>query len=385
MWLATSPAVELLEAVAGPGDGVRMYHDFGFKHWDDAGGPAERAATDRWLDGLDEGTVFYGLMHAPRGFRDAVVERGFEHRQEDAEVEWRAALRGVGTVQFVWEAARAGWELAGGDEEEGGEGGEPPDWARGLRVPAARDLAGRAWLDRAVPGWRRGAPVAFACNGGSGLKVFKPERLAAVMDVVLRRTGGHVVLVAGPDDRRAARVLAAVREPGRVAVLGPEHLLTTAGVLRRCRGLVSNDSGLLHMGGALGLPLVGVFGPTRAVLYMPRVAGASGGTGEASGARGRAVEPTTGSACCPLREPAGLGPPACIAEGSCRLEPSRCIDEVRTLAVARAVLETFGLPRRPAFGTGPPPRDADADVAPSPPRPDARYTPTHRPHPRVRR
>ena len=330
VWLATEPAVELLEVLAWPGDEVRTYHDFGFLHWDDPGGAAERAATDRWLDALPPGSRFYGLMHAPRGFRDRVVARGFENQQEDAEAEWRAAKAGEGPRRFVWRAARLGWGLPGNDE--------PP--ANDFEVPAAHDAAAERWLDRQVPGWRGeadgGGPVAFACNGGSDLKVWPAGRLAAVMDMVLSRTSGRVVLVAGPDDERAERVLGAMRRPDRVAVLGREHLLTTAGVLRRCRGLVSNDSGLLHLGGALGLPLVGVFGPTRAKLYMPQVPGRPT----------HAVEPTGGSACCPLREPSGLGPPACISEGRCRLEPRRCIEDVSTLAVARAVLEVFDLPRR---------------------------------------
>ena len=338
VWLATKPAVELLGVLARPGDEVRTYHDFGFRHWDDPGGAAERAATDRWLDALPEGSRFYGLMHAPRGFRDRVVARGFANQQEDAEAEWRAAQDGDGPRRFVWRAARLGWDLPGDDE--------PP--ATDFAVPDMHDAAAERWLDRHVPRWRDGArgggggggggPVAFACNGGSELKVWPEERLAAVLDVVLSRTPGRAVLVAGPDAERAARVMDRARDRQRVAVLGREHLLTTAGVLRRCRGLVSNDSGLLHLGGALGLPLVGVFGPTRAKLYMPRVQGLAR-------ARSRAVEPTGGSACCPLREPRGLGPPVCISEGRCRLEPNRCIEEVSTLAVARAVIHVFNLPR----------------------------------------
>ncbi len=36
-----------------------------------------------------------------------------------------------------------------------------------------------------------------------------------------------------------------------------------AGVLAQCRALVSNDSGAMHFGAALGVPLIAMFGPTN--------------------------------------------------------------------------------------------------------------------------
>ena len=40
-------------------------------------------------------------------------------------------------------------------------------------------------------------------------------------------------------------------------------LPTLAGVLSACRALVSNDSGAMHLGAALGVRVTAVFGPTN--------------------------------------------------------------------------------------------------------------------------
>jgi lipopolysaccharide heptosyltransferase II len=43
----------------------------------------------------------------------------------------------------------------------------------------------------------------------------------------------------------------------------------TALILRRCRLLVSNDTGVMHLGAALGTPTVGLFGPNSPVHWAP--------------------------------------------------------------------------------------------------------------------
>jgi len=47
-----------------------------------------------------------------------------------------------------------------------------------------------------------------------------------------------------------------------------------AGVLAHTKALVANDSGVMHLGAALGLPTTALFGPTDSRLTAPRSAGA---------------------------------------------------------------------------------------------------------------
>ncbi len=46
-------------------------------------------------------------------------------------------------------------------------------------------------------------------------------------------------------------------------------VLATAAVLSQCRLVIGIDSGLLHLGGALDVPILGVFGPTNPNYYLP--------------------------------------------------------------------------------------------------------------------
>jgi ADP-heptose:LPS heptosyltransferase len=55
-----------------------------------------------------------------------------------------------------------------------------------------------------------------------------------------------------------------------VHVMDPDlPLMTMAAILSQCRLLVGIDSGLLHLAGAVGTPVAGVFGPTNPRYFLP--------------------------------------------------------------------------------------------------------------------
>lgn len=49
----------------------------------------------------------------------------------------------------------------------------------------------------------------------------------------------------------------------------PGSVMRTAALLRRCNLLVSNDTGIMHLGAALGIPTVGLFGPNSPRYWAP--------------------------------------------------------------------------------------------------------------------
>jgi ADP-heptose:LPS heptosyltransferase len=56
--------------------------------------------------------------------------------------------------------------------------------------------------------------------------------------------------------------------------VGALDLADTAALLAECAALVSNDSGLMHVGAALGIPTFGVFGitsPAREAMDLPNM------------------------------------------------------------------------------------------------------------------
>jgi heptosyltransferase-2 len=78
------------------------------------------------------------------------------------------------------------------------------------------------------------------------------------------------VLLGTASDAPIASAVAAGFDPARVEnFAGRTDLLAFADQLRRCRLLVTNDSGGMHLANALGVPLVALFGPTNPVRTSP--------------------------------------------------------------------------------------------------------------------
>jgi heptosyltransferase-2 len=54
-----------------------------------------------------------------------------------------------------------------------------------------------------------------------------------------------------------------------IALIGRTDLPALAGVLMQCRGLVTNDSGAMHFGAAVGVSVTAMFGPTDEYATRP--------------------------------------------------------------------------------------------------------------------
>lgn len=82
---------------------------------------------------------------------------------------------------------------------------------------------------------------------------------------------GARVAIFGRDDERpmVLRLIDALPEDRCVDLVGRLDLLTVHACLKRCDFYVGNDSGLMHLAAASGLPTLGLFGPTQEVLYAP--------------------------------------------------------------------------------------------------------------------
>lgn len=75
-------------------------------------------------------------------------------------------------------------------------------------------------------------------------------------------TDARFLVFSGPSDREVnGWILQQVRE--RVHLVERPNLREALALLRRCRVFVSNDSGLMHLAAAVGVPVVALFGPTN--------------------------------------------------------------------------------------------------------------------------
>ncbi|EFH11199.1 hypothetical protein HMPREF0731_2580 [Pseudoroseomonas cervicalis ATCC 49957] len=57
--------------------------------------------------------------------------------------------------------------------------------------------------------------------------------------------------------------------PGAIDAVGRLELPEAAALLSRCALFLGNDSGLMHLAAAAGVPTLGLFGPTPAGEYAP--------------------------------------------------------------------------------------------------------------------
>jgi heptosyltransferase I len=125
------------------------------------------------------------------------------------------------------------------------------------------------WLSRQGLDPRRGAR-ALMLNVGAGwpTKVWPQERQSAFAQICAAR-GLPLVLVWGsPAEHDLARSIVATCPATHLAP--PTTIPQLAGLIAQAGVLVSGDTGPLHLGLALGVPAVGLFGPVPATRNGPR-------------------------------------------------------------------------------------------------------------------
>jgi heptosyltransferase-2 len=143
------------------------------------------------------------------------------------------------------------------------------------RVTVPRDAREAASRLLAARGWDGGTPLVALAPGAAygGAKRWPPEYFAELARA-LAADGVHSVIVGSAPDAATAREVerafdatAAGAEGGSRAgvlltVVGETDIPTLAGVMTLCRGLITNDSGAMHLAAAAGVPVTAVFGPT---------------------------------------------------------------------------------------------------------------------------
>jgi heptosyltransferase-2 len=133
--------------------------------------------------------------------------------------------------------------------------------------------ADRAEAERFLAGaglGRRDRFVAFAPGASFGpAKRWLTGHWARLADRLLLEHGDQVVLVGGAEERGIAARIAAMTARPVVSAAGALSLGGTAALIARSRGFVSNDSGLMHIGAAVGARTIGLFGSSNPAWTRP--------------------------------------------------------------------------------------------------------------------
>jgi heptosyltransferase II len=100
-------------------------------------------------------------------------------------------------------------------------------------------------------------------------KRWLPERFARVADALANRHGVHTVIVGGPAEVAMGQAVAKAMHTAPLNLAGKTSLRQLMAILDRCRLLVSNDSGPMHVAAALGTAVAAIFGPTDHTTTSP--------------------------------------------------------------------------------------------------------------------
>lgn len=107
--------------------------------------------------------------------------------------------------------------------------------------------------------------LVVAMNPGAGRadKRWPAERFAAVGDRLATEANARMLVLWGPNELHLAR---AIRDalPSRAILAPPTDLDELTGLLRRSSLVIAGDTGPLHLAAALGVPCLGLYGPTAA-------------------------------------------------------------------------------------------------------------------------
>jgi ADP-heptose:LPS heptosyltransferase len=160
------------------------------------------------------------------------------------------------------------------------------DVVRALGITPAPDLRtkyvpsddSRRFAERLLQEWSLAgeAPLVIVHPGGaSNPAMVMPEkrwpapRFAAVADGLVEQLGAKIVVVGHGADQPLARQMRLAMRHASVDLVGQMSIGQLAAVLERCHLYVGNDSAPLHLATAVGVPVLGIFGPTDPAVYGP--------------------------------------------------------------------------------------------------------------------
>jgi heptosyltransferase-2 len=126
-------------------------------------------------------------------------------------------------------------------------------------------LTGYRWTPESVVGVSPGAAY-------GGAKRWLPDRFAAAAVRIARETNSSVIVFGTPPERGiCAQVTAAIAAEGVTASnkAGETSMSEFLDLVSRCRAMLTNDSGSMHIASALGVPTVVVFGATNHITTGP--------------------------------------------------------------------------------------------------------------------
>jgi heptosyltransferase II len=110
---------------------------------------------------------------------------------------------------------------------------------------------------------RGGIRIAVGAGAAYGsAKCWPPERFAQAIKQLLKARPAEIILFGTPGEVAVSSAIQAGLEQEVLDLTGKTEIAELPALLSRCSAFLGNDSGAMHVAAAVGLPVVGVFGPT---------------------------------------------------------------------------------------------------------------------------
>lgn len=123
-------------------------------------------------------------------------------------------------------------------------------------------------LQQYIPGGKKEiVGIAPGATYGPAKRWF-PARFAYVADKIAA-LGFRIILLGGKSDRNTAEEVRRLANADLINLAGKTDLNEAAHLISQCRLMLSNDSGLMHVAGALNIPTIALFGSTNPVTTSP--------------------------------------------------------------------------------------------------------------------
>jgi lipopolysaccharide heptosyltransferase II len=116
--------------------------------------------------------------------------------------------------------------------------------------------------------------ISFAPGAAHFTKMWPAEYMEDLINKTLRDVNTKIVLLGGANEKDILPKFES--NESVINFCGKTSLLESAGILKYSKGIITNDSGLMHMASAVNIPLVAIFGSTVEELgFFPYRANAS--------------------------------------------------------------------------------------------------------------
>lgn len=100
-------------------------------------------------------------------------------------------------------------------------------------------------------------------------KHWQADKFAKLADRIIKEFGAKVIIFAAQDEATIGNEVSNLMEEEAINLSGKTNTIDFLALLSKCKILVTNDGGPLHVGVVLGVKTVSIFGPVSDVTYGP--------------------------------------------------------------------------------------------------------------------